>query len=427
MSNSELINLLFEELTTKEIIQPISNISSVFFDEPKLYFYSTKFNQAQKYFKASRFKVNTDNLAANGISSTSKYLALIRCLGESVERFCQCCYDNKLIIFSSYDNLIKKHNKNVFDPKIYKKIPNINDKKMGWIKGYDLLKNKEIFIPAQLIYLNYQRANEPHLNPNISTGAAGGFSHESTILNGIYEIIERDAFMTIYLNRIRAKKIDLTGVNDKAIRTITKYFQKYGLDVSVYDITNDLHIPAFLTILIDNLKNTPKITLGIKSSLNVKKAILGSIEEAFQIRLYIRNELLKRKSTVYEINGKKIKSIFDRVLFWLSSSNIQKLDFITKQTPQVVKFVSFKFNQIEELDEVKKRIQNKGLQVYYVDITLANFKKLNYSVYKAIIPGLQPLYLDESEKEWKIDRLKTVAHYFGKKKLVINTVPHPFL
>ena len=71
----------------------------------------------------------------------------------------------------------------------------------------------------------------------------------------------------------------------------------------------------------------------------------------------------------------------------------------------------------------------KGHDVYYVDITHSKIKKSGYRVYKIIIPTLQPLYLNESEKKGCIreKRLKEVLSFFGKKKGYINTTPHPFM
>ncbi len=69
----------------------------------------------------------------------------------------------------------------------------------------------------------------------------------------------------------------------------------------------------------------------------------------------------------------------------------------------------------------------KRFRIYYKDITLDVFKKCGLRVYKALMPQLQPLYLNEQQKEIRYDRLKAVAKYFELKEIIVNKIPHPFL
>jgi ribosomal protein S12 methylthiotransferase accessory factor len=424
--NIDPIEVLLKELRLKNILKSISDNSGFFYDEPGFYYYSSLLNPSIKYFKLLGFRVNTHYLVSGGISYVSRRLALLKCLGETVERFCQCCYNPKSIFFSSYKQLLEK-SKNALDPVIYKNYPKIRNKKIGWIEGRDFINNAKILLPAQLAYLSYPRKNEISLSLNITTGAAAGFTHESALLNGIYEAIERDAFMTMYLNKIDAPKINLTKITDKAIQSVIKIYARYGFEVAVYNLTNDLGVPVFLTMLVDKLGNNPKFSIGMKVGLNINSSILGSLEEAFLARYYIKNELLQRKFPIYRMGKISIDSAFDRGLFWMNPAMLKELDFLTKQSPKQFNIKDLKLNQKEELEHVKQILRGKGLQVYYADITLKNFRKINYLVYKVFIPSLQPLYLVEEEKELKMDRLKTVAEHFGKKNVIINEIPHPFL
>ncbi len=166
---------------------------------------------------------------------------------------------------------------------------------------------------------------EPILGPLISTGAAGGFSHEETLLNGIYEIVERDAFMTTYLNKIAVQKVDIRSLQNSTIqKTIASCF-RYKLDPYVFNITNDLGIPSFMTILIDRTGIGPAVSVGLKSGLNSVGTIIGSLTEALQIRISIRNRLLqdRRKRKITEV-----KTIDDRAYMWSSTKMIHHLNYL---------------------------------------------------------------------------------------------------
>jgi hypothetical protein len=65
--------------------------------------------------------------------------------------------------------------------------------------------------------------------------------------------------------------------------------------------------------------------------------------------------------------------------------------------------------------------------IFFADITLDFLKKINFFVYKVIIPNLQPLYLEENKRKINFERLKQVSDYFGHKFRLMNKIPHPFL
>jgi len=431
MNYLKLINKILKELISKKIIKSIDNNSNIFYDEPKINYYSTILEESPSYYSKNNYQVKVKGVGASGISFVSKKLALIKCLGEAVERFSINCFKKDSIIFSTYNDLIN-NNLKAIDPTIYlKNKNNIRGRKIGWVEGRDLYFNNKIYIPAQLVYLNYRILDEIKFPNVISTGAAGHFYHEIALLNGIYEIIERDAFMTVWLNKISPPVIDLQKISDLTILSLIKTFHRYNLQPYIINLTNDLSIPVFLTILIDKTGIGPSITLGLKSSLNIKEAIIHSIEEAFQIRPWIRREIMKKKSLLSKINREKIiNNEINRAVLWYPISMINKVEFLFNQKKTVIKIKPFSLNKKQELAKVKELMKNKKFHIYYVNVTPSNFRKINYLVYKVIIPGLQPLYLNESCKIIVMDRLKSVASYFGyykNNKIIINPLPHPFL
>lgn len=393
----------------------------VFYDEPRFYKYVALLNFSKKNF-GSRTILKTT--VASGYSLTSKYTALIRCLGESMERL-------SLYIFKKENILSLK--KNILTPKIinlkyYPKSNAVDIEKLGWVKGKNLTKNRLVLIPAQLIYLNYLRTySEKPLSTSISTGAAGGFVEEETLLRGIYEIIERDCFMTMYLNKIKPRRIKLRSLNHKTIKAIKNSLARYRLELFVFDITNDLTVPCFMTVIIDRTGFVPILTLGLKSSLDPHAAIIGSIEEALSGRSLKRNLTTNNRTGALWIDPKRIKTKEQRALYWLNPKVIQSLDIWFKQ--KEINLTIKRFSKIpeEELAFVIYMLKTKGFEIFFSDIALSVFKNINYFIYKVIIPGLQPLYLDETRKEVNIFRLQAVAKYFGLKDYNLNSVPHPFL
>ncbi len=425
-NNLELIKILYKELNGKKIIKKVANNSNHFYDEPKLNYYSVMLNNSSNpFFPKSEYKLNAYKIGANGLSYASKETALLKCLSEAAERFNQCCYSYKSITYTTYNEL-KKKRINALNPQIYINTDKIKETKFGWIKGHDLFDNKQVLLPAQLLYLNFPKDNEVSLTSSISTGAAGGFDSTRVILNGIYEVIERDAFMTVYLNKIRVPKIKISSIKDSAIKSLGDYYKRYRLKPLIFNITNNLQVPVFLTVLLDETGNLPQLSLGMKASLDTKTAILGAMEEAFMNRYFAKLQLFDKKKNV-KIR-KHVPTIAERALLWMTPQMEDKLDFLTKsEKSKIYKTLPPIDNPVKELETVKKILKKNNLDAYYSDITLDNFTDIDYKVFKIIIPRLQPLYLNEKEKELKTGRIKEVADFFNVETGNFNQVPHPFI
>lgn len=413
------ISALLKGLERKKILKKLARKPN-FSDEPPIFMYSANLNNTKKFSDGYN-----STLTSTGISFSSAETALLKCLGEAIERFSILCYQEKDLLYSSFSQL----KQDALDPKLYKDNQAIEERPLGWAKGVRLNTSSECLIPAQAIYLNYKISPpEVYLTDQVFSGSAGGFDLESALLRGLYEVVERDAFMTMYLAKISPPKIALSSFKNKQILRILESCKRYNLSVELFDITNDTEIPCFLTAVLDKTGFGPPITFGLKSSLNEELAIIGSLEEAFTTRHWIRIEFLRRKPSEFKINPKRVVTIMDRALFWLYPGMINNLQFLLDQPPKKsAPKASFSLNINEELDVAKDLLTKKGFDIFYADVNIRDFRKLGYFVYKVVIPKLQPLFLDESKRELRMDRLNEVSKYFGQKKLTINPIPHPFL
>lgn len=427
--NIQLIEKIIKELEQKELLEQITD-ANVFYDEPQWYFYNISLKSSNIFPDPDEYNICKQKIIASGISVKSGYLALLKCLSEGIEHFSLYHIKKNSLINSSYSQL----NQPALDPAEYTNNTDHRKSQIGWVRGFNLTKNEICFIPAQLIFIDYvQSTQEPKLSVNISTGAAGGFDFESSLLRGIYEVIERDSILTLYLNDIKFSKVETGSLGNNKIRAILEYCKQYKIGIHIYNTTNDLGIPAFLSVLDDKTGQGPQFTVGAKANLNWIEAVIGSIEEAFLSRPWMRWEMLKRRFKLPKIKPELINTVIDRTVFWNSPETKIIRELLINQSPTPYKpvlsvnsLMSFN-NKQKELSYILNILKSKGFTVYMADISLDNFKKLGHCVYKIIIPKLQPLYLSEKQKVFRMNRLRTVARYFGKDNFVINSFPHPFL
>lgn len=267
------------------------------------------------------------------------------------------------------------------------------------------------------------------LNP-ISTGAAAGLCLNNAIYRGICEIVERDAFMISYLNKLPVAKIDLLSIRNKTMHMILEIFHRYNLELVVLDITTDLGVPTFIALTLDSTGLGPAVSVGIKAGLDVIPCIIGAIEESLMTRSWLRDKFVY-KNPDYK-RKRKITDIVDRAHFWFPISSIKYLDFWLSGK-KIKKIQRKKFSlPTNLLTTILRMLNEKDIEVVYVDITHPKIKKHGIVVVKVFIPKLQPLYLDERCSYLGGNRLYEVPVKLGFLKVPnpesqLNKIPHPFL
>lgn len=398
------------------------------------------FNDEPRFFHYSGIVKKTSLYPAfnsSGCSIDDKK-AQTKVLGETVERYCQYSYIPKNYLISSYKKIdvnalnpteVISFSKNQFKTGLFEAFRVSEKDNFRWIEGISLLEKKSKWVPFQLISINYNLKDEKIIRIPITNGASFGTSMAGAACRAIWECIERDAFVISYLNKLPRANIQ---IDDPDIKSIFSYFKRYNLEVSCFDITSDIKIPVILTILIDRTGIGPALTVGMKCSLDVKSAIIGSIEEATQFRPFIRKELITNKIIVRKDNLNKFEHKL-RILYWNNRARLKNLDFLldTKEQVKLSKIKSFKGDAISNLSKTIEILQEKKLETILVDCTTPNVKKLDFYVVKAIIPSLQPIYLSERHKYLGGRRLYTVSKLLGytnkdTSESSLNRVPHPF-
>lgn len=409
-----------------------------YYDEPKLWQYSAFINSKFVSQNGGEF-----HGTASGVSFFSEKLAILKCLAEAVERYCNFAFFNTQVNFVGTYGALKIEG---LDPKSVSgfsesqlKSENLrnniikNNSKFSWTEGISLTSGKKILIPSQLIYLSYPRLDdEPTIYPSISTGCAGGSCLSAALVRGICEIIERDAFIIFYLNKLHPFRINLDQIADERIQNLLRISRRYNMEIFSLDITTDILIPTFLSVVVNRTGIGKAVSVGSKSSINLIAALVGSIEETFNTRTWIRTEYESNYERVIPDNLTEKSNIKTRGFLWYGQDTIKKLDFFLKSPKSKLIPSDIKKHESsgEQLKYLLNILKTQGYEVLYKEITIPIFKDLNYRVVKVIIPQTQQFYLNEKYKLLGGKRLYEVPRKLGykaRKEEELNAFPHPFL
>lgn len=398
-------------------------------DEPKFYQYT-----AQLCDVALFSDVHTHDKFVGGMSLDNEH-AMVKAIGEAIERYSLSVYKSSNFICETFENIknaalspsgIVAFSKHQMKTSKFRNFRVDDHSKLYWTIGYSIFKEKCLFVPAQLVYVPYRYKNEKIIRLPITTGAASGSSLTGALIRGICEVVERDAYIINYLNKLPGKLVNINELDNKNINKMLAEYRNCDIEVYVFDITTDLNIPTMMCILIDRSKEGPAVSVGLKCHLDPYEAIIGCLEEAQHARPWIRAMMINGKPML-ENTKKKMKlisTVKDRGILWSDVNMINKLDFWLKKNKYIKIKNKFSYSQsaIKNLRLLLNILKNKVSDIIYVDVTTRDVRETGFKVVKVIIPELQPLYLDEQYKYLGGRRL--YEFMFSKR---LNDIPHPFL
>ena len=230
----------------------------------------------------------------------------------------------------------------------------------------------------------------------IGSGMAAGFDLKQVVLNGLYELIERDAFMTGYINNIAPFHLRVGKEISQRFEIIKKELIKLGYTVDVFNIVNDITIPAVVVCI----RKKRFLAVGLKANLKWSKAIEGAFEEAL-LDLILSNQninFIKRNKNARK-NPLITQEGFNKLYF--SKSTIKKL------FPKEIQ-------KKNESATLKKILESKRIIYRYKDLTPGYFKKTNYVVGKIITNDLQPLFFSKENEQINKKRIEGAVNFFKK-------------
>ena len=348
--------------------------------------------------------------------------ARIKSVAECLERICLFYPDKNSTPIVKFDGQLNFVNPLSFVSYSEKQIDReeheaeIRRNKMSWWPAVDILNNSEVFVPTQLLFLSGDFDGEFQIRrERISTGCAFGKCGESRALySGFFEVIERDAIMGAYLMKRGLPKINNLP---KEIKELVEYYNRYNLEVHIFDATSDLGIPTVMSLVLDNTGIGEAVNLGAKSGKNYFECIRGSLFEAIQPRRAARMAYILNPERLKFDESKEINGMEERYAYWHPVERIGDIDFwLDSHLEADYNLLSRKNMSLKESLDI---IRSREFSVYVSDITLPKIKEKGFETLKVLIPELHPLYLAENAKA-------LYSVHYGEIHDNPKLKPHPF-
>ena len=191
-------------------------------------------------------------------------------------------HPNDAQLFSDYqlDNAesinAKGHPYNIVPPRLDP------DAEIDWTPVWSFTQRRHRYLPTSMLYsMSPEGRGGADLIAD-SNGCAAGNTLEEAILQGFYELVERDAFAIWWYNRLRAPGVDLSGFDDEFLASAADYYGRYEREVWMLDVTSDIGIPSFVALSRRPDADTEDIIYGAGAHADPRLAALRAVCELNQ-------------------------------------------------------------------------------------------------------------------------------------------------
>ncbi len=284
-----------------------------------------------------------------------------------------------------------------------------------WVRATRCADSAAALLPAETVYLGLAgRTDAPIRRESISTGAALGLAGAGDALRrGLFEVIERDAFMAAWLAartpcRIVGPFGDLDGLFGDLAR--------YRLETRVFDLGRELGPPAALAITIDRSGAGPAVTAGIAARETYRDAIRSALLESVGCRRGIRFKMARGKWPEAQ-RRELIDSIETRAAFWTPPSSLALLpDWVFGGGARP-------YAALEHLRcdgaQALAALAAREIPAYHCDLTTPALAANGFEVVRFVVPRLHPLHIAE--------RATVRTSWRGELSPPAELPPHPFI
>lgn len=156
------------------------------------------------------------------------------------------------------------------------------DEVVDWTPLWSFTEHRHRYLPTAMLYFG---APGPAWACADSNGNAAGTSREDAVLQGLLELVERDAVALWWYNRDRLAPVDIEAFGDPWVADTVAHHDTLGRQVWVLDATSDLEIPVMVAIsrLRQAVDGSERVMFGFGAHLDPATALRRAVAELNQL------------------------------------------------------------------------------------------------------------------------------------------------
>lgn len=378
-----------------------------------------------------------------GSSHWCRAAALAAAIGEAIERYAGSFVPEAGLVLASAGELgpeaVAPERFALFSEQQYRSRgfrfrPFRRDTVVSWVEGFALPGGERAYLPAQLVYMPWRRRAraETPIGHATSSGLACGPTLEEAVLAGLLEVVERDAFMLTWHDRLSLPLLDWSA-HAELSRLDRRYFAPTGLRYSAVDLSVFLDVPTVLGVVHGPPGQLGALGVGAGSAPAVEEAWRKALSEAFSVQRWVRDRALEEPELLGR-PAEEISSFDDHTLFYAAPARAARAAFLDASGERCSAADVAPLeggNVLELIEALARRLAARGASAYAVDVTTPDVRGAGLHVVHAVAPELCPLDVVDRARFLGGERLYRAAFEAGLADRLLtpadlNPDPHPF-
>ncbi len=357
--------------------------------------------------------------------------ARVSALGEAVERYSGGVYYHEEVRYARRSEVseasLDPRELVLYHSSQYPDLPYAayNDNRLGWIPARSLVSSEEVLVPALAVFMNYRaHADEEFLFPITSNGLATGRTLLEAVWNAAGEVLERDAFMIAWLNRLPAHRFSALAHPDPEIAGLAKSYLRRKVEIRLYHLPADHDCAVFAGVALEAPGHGgPAVVLGLGADpdpvLASRKAVLEVCQVRPALRRRLRNPETRNRLRELLDDPHLVATIDDHDLLYASRESLSRLGFWLDLDEEPFAWAPQEKNSaFANLSNLTTWLRGKGKDLLYVNLTPPDMAELGLYTARAILPGFQPI-----DFGWKERRLGGTRVYSQPFELALRPGP----
>lgn len=377
-------------------------------------------------------------------SGSSRESARAAALGEAVERYSASCPPSAADLVAGTarelgDEAVDPARFALFGPAQYADqgfpyAPFADTTHVLWTRGWALPGGEPALLPAQLVYLSDAYGPEPvRIASSTSNGLACHATPEEALLSGLLELVERDAFMIAWSNRLSLPR--LSWDDDNELRAFeARYLAHTGLRYAAVDLSCFWDVPTALGVVRSDQAATGALGVGACAAPTIRTAVRKALDEACRVQAWASDLLARDPGRVFAPDATDVHDFDDHVHYYADRSRARAADFLdacprTRDAGEVEPLTGGSVTAL--IHTVTQRLAARGCSAYAVDVTAPDIRAAGLAVARVVAPELCALDADHRARFLGGRRRYEAAFELGLSSRPLepadlNPSPHPF-
>lgn len=372
--------------------------------------------------------------------------AVIKAIGECIERYAAFPPDHRALVFGSRATIsqtcraVAPGSFALFSPAQYadQALPFEHpacQRPMHWVKGVSLTCGDPVLVPASFVFVPYDSritsyASDPCFATPISTGLACGQTYGAAVYRGLLEVIERDAFMLSWRHELSMPTLDTRQFRGALTQSLLRAVGAIPVSCVVKLATVDISVSVVLVMLTATTPRFPLFAMGAGADFDTEQALVLALEEAL-----LCYSGLSRVESPQEVDERAelARGVNAVALHGLAHARDASLQAMRHCLVKPTAFASDALTARRDgtLGDLVQELNEKGYEAIAVDLTPEDIDEAGFKVVRVLVPGLQPLdidqnwpYLGSARSEAMFQRLN--GEPMPQASALPNRMPHPF-